>query len=184
MCDVLQQLQPAGAFLRQAQNLQPAGAFLNPIALVGSCTDIDEALRFCDEEAADQMERGRQQENATANDAEPVDFLASIRRGLNELVAANEADDEDDDSDDDEDDESDDEGCYYQPKENTYYSPGQKLSGGFPLDDAGLDLSDTSTASSSLFTAWAQPESDEEGDDEALTQDLNQDDDLIFQLEM
>ncbi|KAE8996752.1 hypothetical protein PR003_g19670 [Phytophthora rubi] len=170
MCDVLQQLQPAGAFLRQAQNLQPAGAFLNPIAVVGSCSDIDEALRLCDEGDGDQMERGHQQD-----EAEPVDFLASIRRGLDELVAASEADDEDSDEEEEEDD-SDDEGCYYQvSKENTYYSPDQKLPGGFLEDDA-LDLSDTSTASSSLLTAWAQPESEEE-------EDADQED-LIFQLEM
>ncbi|KUF90729.1 hypothetical protein AM587_10016320 [Phytophthora nicotianae] len=116
MCDVLQ-LQPAGAFLRQAYNLQPLRLPSNPIAVVGSCTDIDEALRLEDNQDAA--------------------------------------------------------GYYYQAsKENTYYSPDQKLPGGFLLDDA-LDLSDTSTASSSLVP-WAQQESDDESDME----------ELIFQLDM
>ncbi|KAG6584590.1 uncharacterized protein IUM83_07938 [Phytophthora cinnamomi] len=185
MCDVLQQLQPAGAFLRQAQTLQPAGAFLrhsDPIAVVGSCTDIDEALRLGvqedgDEDTVRQMESCHQQEGAAD---EPVDFLASIRRGLDELVAASEADDEAEDSDDDDDEDGDDEGGYYQAsKDHTYYSPGQKLPAAFLLDDA-LDLSDTSTASS-LLAAWAQPESEDESDDDGDAQDQE---DLIFQLEL
>ncbi|GMF15545.1 unnamed protein product [Phytophthora lilii] len=168
MCDVLP-LQPAGAFLRQSQSLQCVAArrHSDPIAVVGSCTDLDEALRLRPDDDDDaQTQQPAQQD-------EPVDFLTSIRRGLDELAVESDDDDDDDDSDDD----SDDEGCYYQAsKENTYYSPDQKLPGGFLLDDA-LDLSDTSTASSSLLTAWAQQESEDE--DDAQDQD-----DLIFQLEM
>ncbi|EEY70344.1 cleavage induced conserved hypothetical protein [Phytophthora infestans T30-4] len=165
MCDVLQ-LQPAGAFLRQAYNLQPLRLHSDPIAVVGSCTDIDEALRLPDyeDEAATLYSASSCQMKASK---EPEDFLTSIRRGLDEL----EAEEDDDDSDDD----SDDEGYYYQAnKENTYYSPDQKLPGGFLLDDT-LDLSDTSTASSSLMP-WAHQESDDENDDDM--------EELIFQLEM
>ncbi|CAI5727367.1 unnamed protein product [Peronospora destructor] len=165
MCHVLQ-LQPAGAFLRQAQKLQ-LSVLADPIAVVGSCTDIDVALRLlpeCDgddvmthDSVADQM--GQSQLD------EPVDFLTAIRRGLDELGA--------DASDDESDEESDEEGEYYQAsKENMYYSPEQKDSCGFLQDDA-LDLSNTSTASSSLVTAWAQQESDDDDTDE-----------LIFQLEL
>ncbi|KAG7377761.1 hypothetical protein PHYPSEUDO_011038 [Phytophthora pseudosyringae] len=165
MCDVLQ-LQPAGAFLRQAYDRQPAvRPHSDPIAVVGSCTDIDEALRLrpeCDEEDA-------LHPAAACHTDEPEDFLASIRRGLDELEA--EASDDDDDDED-----SEDEGCYYQAsKENTYYSPDQKLPGGFQLDDA-LDLSDTSTASSSQLAPWAPHDSESEAEDDK--------DDLIFQLEM
>ncbi|ETI57467.1 hypothetical protein F441_00223 [Phytophthora nicotianae CJ01A1] len=165
MCDVLQ-LQPAGAFLRQAYNLQPLRLPSNPIAVVGSCTDIDEALRLEDnQDAAVTLNEPTACQIKTSNQDEPEDFLTSIRRGLDEL----EAEEDDEDSDDD----SDDEGYYYQAsKENTYYSPDQKLPGGFLLDDA-LDLSDTSTASSSLVP-WAQQESDDESDME----------ELIFQLDM
>ncbi|KAG1701879.1 hypothetical protein DVH05_010370 [Phytophthora capsici] len=156
MCDVLQ-LQPAGAFLRQAYNLQPpVRPHSDPIAVVGSCTDIDEALRLrspYDEDAADSQQD------------ESEDFLASIRRGIDEL-AAEDSDDSDDDSDD--------EGYYYQAsKENTYYSPDQKLPGGFLQDDSP-DLSDTSTASSCQLAPWTHHESEDEKDT----------DDLIFQLEM
>ncbi|POM64573.1 Hypothetical protein PHPALM_19878 [Phytophthora palmivora] len=151
MCDVLQ-LQPAGAFLRQAYTLRPHS---NPIAVVGSCTDIDEALRL--EDASYETE--------TPNQDEPEDFLTSIRRGLDELEA---------EASDDEDDDSDDEGYYYQAKENTYYSPDQKLPMTFLDDD--FDLSDTSTASSSQLAPWAHQEDESDSDDDQ--------EDLIFQLEM
>ncbi|KAK1931321.1 hypothetical protein P3T76_013077 [Phytophthora citrophthora] len=164
MCDVLQ-LQPAGAFLRQAYNLQTSvRPHSNPIAVVGSCNDIDEALRLRpadDEDAADsRMDMPSQKD-------EPEDFLSAIRRGIDELAA-------EDSDEDDSDDESDDEGYYYQAsKENTYYSPDQKLPGGFLQDDCP-DLSDTSTASSCQLAPWTHHESEDEKDT----------DDLIFQLEM
>ncbi|KAH7472284.1 uncharacterized protein KRP23_9279 [Phytophthora ramorum] len=156
MCDVLQ-LQPAGALLRQTQSLRRLS---DPIAVVGSCTDIDQALRLeCDEEALNPAVQMEQEE--------PEDFLASIRRGLEEL----EVEEEEEDSDDED---SDDEGGYYQAsKDNTYYSPDQKLPGDFLLDDA-LDLSDTSTASSSQLSPWTPDDDVEEEEQE----------DLIFQLEM
>ncbi|CAI5707426.1 unnamed protein product [Peronospora effusa] len=175
MCDVLL-LQPAGAFLRQAQKFQPS-VLADPIAIVGSCTDIDVALRLrpeCDGDDAMTHDSVAYQMGQSQLD-EHVDFLTAIRRGLDELVA--------DASDDESDDESDEEGEYYQAsKENMYYSPEQKYSCGFLQDDA-LDLSDTSTSSSSLFTAWAQQEFDDDDDDD----DDNDDDDtneLIFQLEL
>jgi hypothetical protein len=166
-------LQPAGAFLRQNNLLSapvaPATStrrHSNPIAVVGSCTDLDEALRLRPEGDEEAGRLALNQQN------EPEDFLTSIRRGIDELAAESDDEDSDEDSDEEEDDE---EGCYYQAsKANTYYSPDQKLPHGFPLDDA-LDLSDTSTASSSLLTAWNHQESDDEQDNK---------EDLIFQLEL
>ncbi|KAF1781930.1 hypothetical protein PC129_g12650 [Phytophthora cactorum] len=171
MCDVLQ-LQPAGAFLRQAYNLQPLRLHSDPVAVVGSCTDIDEALRLPEDSTVTLNSATSCQMQAPNQQDEPEDFLTSIRRGLDELVA----EEDDEDSDDDSDDGSDDEGYYYQAsKDNTYYSPDQKLPCDFLLDDA-LDLSDTSTASSSL-TPWAHQDSDDENDNEDV-------DELIFQLDM
>ncbi|KAL3662353.1 hypothetical protein V7S43_012680 [Phytophthora oleae] len=166
MCDVLQ-LQPAGAFLHQAYNLQPSvHPHSDPIAVVGSCTDIDEAL--CLRPAYDEDDAVDSRMDVPNQQDEPEDFLTSIRRGIDELAT------EDSDEDEDSDDDCDDEGYYYQAsKENTYYSPDQKLPGGF-LQDDGLDLSDTSTASSSQLAPWTHQESEDEKDT----------DDLIFQLEM
>ncbi|CAI5727442.1 unnamed protein product [Peronospora destructor] len=119
MCHVLQ-LQPAGAFLPQAQKLQPS-VLADPIAVVGSCTDIDVALRLlpeCDGDDAMTHDSMADQMGQSQLD-EPVDFLTAIRRGLDELGA--------DASDDESDDESDEEGEYYQAsKENMYYSPEEK----------------------------------------------------------
>ncbi|OWZ13128.1 hypothetical protein PHMEG_00013606 [Phytophthora megakarya] len=157
MCDVLQ-LQPAGAFLRQVYTLRPHS---NPITLVGSCTDIDEALQKPLHEEELQQEAPQ----------EPEDFLTSIRRGLEELA---EESDEDSDEEDEEGYYQPRENAYYSPsKENTYYSPDQKLPCLDFLDDAP-DLSDTSTASSSQLLPWTHTEEDSDDDQE----------DLIFQLEM
>ncbi|CAH0479901.1 unnamed protein product [Peronospora belbahrii] len=167
MCDVLQ-LQPAGAFLRHVEKLEtfvPLWRRSDPITVVGSCTDIDIVLQLqleCDEDDRMRFNNAAVCSMGERQQDEPLDFLTSIRRGLDELVA---------DVSEDE-DESDEDGEYYQAsKENTYYSPGQKLSCSYQLDDV-LDFSNTSTASSSLFTPWAQQESDDETDE------------LIFQLEL
>ncbi|RLN98624.1 hypothetical protein BBJ28_00023032, partial [Nothophytophthora sp. Chile5] len=166
----LKRLGPAGAFLRQAQASKSAAVdpkrLVDPVALVGNCDDIDVALslrRDLDEEEPQQEAQELDADAATS-------FLSSIRRGLDELAG-------DEDDDEDEDEEDDEEGEYYQAsRENTYYSPEQKLPSELLLAaEDELDLSGTSTASSSLAaTAALATANTGEAEDE----------DLMFQLEM
>uniref|UniRef100_M4B2Q4 Uncharacterized protein n=1 Tax=Hyaloperonospora arabidopsidis (strain Emoy2) TaxID=559515 RepID=M4B2Q4_HYAAE len=181
MCDVLQ-LQPAGAFLRAARSFRSSDAvhqFSNPIAVIGSCTDIDVALRLDldQDDVKTEPSKACCLRKQSQLDDEPLDFLTTIRRGLEDLVV--EVSDDECDDDDDEDEAS----SYYQAStENTYYSPNQKHPFCSGLMDDATDLSDTSTASSSLLTAWALQESEDEENDDL--DDEGGRDDLIFRLEM
>ncbi|TDH71756.1 hypothetical protein CCR75_001090 [Bremia lactucae] len=168
MCNVLR-LQPAGAFLRQNSNVQPLRLQSNPVLIVGNCTDIDEALRLPDNQyAAESLDFACLCEGAPYRQKdESEDFLTSIRRGIDEFGTAATDDDESDDD-------SDEEGSYYQAsKQNTYYSPAQNVSCSF-FNDNLLDVSDTSTSSSSLIP-WDSQSTDNEQDEV---------DNLIFQLEL
>ncbi|CAI5738083.1 unnamed protein product [Hyaloperonospora brassicae] len=197
MCDVLP-LQPAGFFLRTARSFRTSHAvppFSNPIlAGLGNCTDIDVALGL-------ELKYDTPLPSPTASHLatqsqlvdEPLDFLTIIRCGLEDAVDDREGDGSDSDVDSDDDDDDTGASGYYQgSKENTYYSPGQKSAFSSAFQDDALYLSDTSTASSSLVTAWALQESDdEEAAAAAAASEASDDDDddddldaLMFQLEM
>ncbi|RLM97629.1 hypothetical protein BBI17_004986 [Phytophthora kernoviae] len=70
-------IQPAGAFLQQAKK-QETRRLSNPIAVVGSCTDIDEALRLRPDLEVDMEPNLTCQKS---KEFEPESFLTAMRRG-------------------------------------------------------------------------------------------------------
>lgn len=172
-------MQPAGAFLRQrASASEPNDAASAPNCEASAPNELLELQSFEQELLALaklQHVAGHLQPTAAVESDAGAAFLASIRRGLEDLAAQVDEDEDDDDEEEDEDDEDDEEG-YYKPAGSAfYYVPGEKPAASV----ASLDLSNTSTASASSGSfASARPPS------ACASPVLRSDEELMFELEM
>lgn len=145
-------LQPAGAFLKQMQS--PYGS----ISAVQAHQQQQQLLKSA---------QGAASPTSPSSVAVASSFLASIRRGLEDLV--DDDDDDEDDSDDDDDEEDASTRYYSASNNNTYYSP-----------PSSFGTQPTATKSPSLFSA---PSALLNTMASRNPQQAN-DDDLIFDMEM
>lgn len=173
--------------------LQPAGTFLQQMHLRSSFADAP-----LQSQQYDQRQYHQQHEHASktidafnshATAASPTSptsptspssvsaaasssFLASIRRGLDDLVHQYDDSDDDDDDEDDSDDDDDSPRYYSASSNHTYYSPPSSLSAQYGMSSAPSAL----LQPSALFTAHAAPYTS--------SHNARPRDDLIFDMEL
>lgn len=147
-------LQPAGAFLKQMQS---------PYGSINAAQTHQQQQLLKSAQAG-----GAASPTSPSSVAVASSFLASIRRGLEDLV--DDDDDDEDDSDDDDDDEEDASTRYYSASNNnTYYSPPSSF-GTQPTATKSPSLFSTSSALLNMMASRNPQQAN--------------DDDLIFDMEM